>query len=180
MSGIDELKKLVTERKEVPPAPIDWEKEKNAWLSEVQNFIAQVKTWLADFVEKQQIVLKEEEISIFEERLGDYKTIKLNILIGSQRVVLKPIGTLLIGAKGRFDLIGPAGEFTFVLVDKNSPGVQVRIIWDADPQKAEKEKFEPPTVREWAWRIATPPPRVKFLELNQESFSDCLVKSVKG
>ena len=42
--------------------------------------------------------------------------------MGNAEIIFTPIGTLLIGAKGRIDMTSNAGTVKFVLVDKNLSG----------------------------------------------------------
>ena len=53
---------------------------------------------------------KRSAIQLSEEFLGSYKAEKLTFLIGSQRIVAKPIGRMLIGAQGRVGLVGIEGN----------------------------------------------------------------------
>jgi hypothetical protein len=46
--------------------------------------------------------------------------------IGRQEIVMTPIGTLLIGAKGRVDVVGPAGRARLVLVNSQASGPTIR------------------------------------------------------
>jgi hypothetical protein len=54
-----------------------------------------------------------------------------------------------------------AGEVKFVLVEKDSKGINTQA-----PEKS----------AEWKWKISTTPPLIKFIELNEDSFSDALME----
>jgi hypothetical protein len=82
---------------------------------------------------------------------------------------LTPIGTVLIGSKGRIDMSSSAGEVKFVLVEKDSK----------DPFKFKKsmnDRKKSANSLSLQWKISTSPPSIKFIELNEESFSDALME----
>jgi len=135
----------------------------------VSTQLTQWKTYLEDFYklienilcENESIKIDYKEKSIFEESLGDYKVNSATISIGNIKLKLEPVVTLLIGSKGRVDLIGPKSKLLFVL-------------------KPEQENNAPDKKVVWSWNIATPPPNVSYLPLTKESFQDALMKVVNG
>ena len=100
--------------------------------------------------------------------------------IGGQEIVLTPVGTLLIGSKGRVDVIGPAGRTRLILVDReaSAPTIKVSVHIGGKPQAAAKEPLHKKI--NWAWKIVTTPPAVRFLELTQESFFRALMEIANG
>ena len=42
--------------------------------------------------------------------------------IGRQEITMTPVGTLLIGAKGRVEVVGPAGRTRLLLVNSKAFG----------------------------------------------------------
>jgi hypothetical protein len=98
--------------------------------------------------------------------------------IKGQEVELDPIGTNLIGARGRADMHGRRGTVRFVLVGKTSSRPNVRVSL-ADASKGSRTEIASKDSEiEWSWKIATPPPRIEYLELNQESFLDSLLEVI--
>ena len=59
-----------------------------------------------------------------------------------QKLIFEPIGTLLIGTKGRIDMEGVKGRVQFILADKSSKGmkVNVSISIDGENQKRKNHK----------------------------------------
>ena len=55
-----------------------------------------------------------------EENIGTYTATRLKVVIGDEDITLTPIGTLLIGAKGRVDVEGSARTSRLILIDKNA------------------------------------------------------------
>ncbi len=72
---------------------------------------------LHKYVSTGQIKLGYKPIELNEENIGQYSARQMVLKIGSKSVILEPIGTLLIGSKGRVDLVGPTGKAQILLVD---------------------------------------------------------------
>ena len=116
---------------------IDWEKKRNEWVNNLDNFYTTIKRFLKDYISKEKINLTCEKKTISEEYIGDYEVDSYTISIGKNKIKLDPIGTNIIGAKGRVDMIGPYGKVRFVLdIEKRTGGT---------------------------WKIATPPPKHRIL-----------------
>ena len=53
----------------------------------------------------------------------------------------------------------------------------------AQPEKQkgiENEKKQPKVQIDWVWKITSNPPRIKYTELNQETFLQCLMEVING
>lgn len=159
------------------PAP-DVKKELNEWMSFLDDFFGRVNTYLKPYVDAKTVKIEPGKVQIFEDLIGPYPAPKMTIFMGSKIATLVPIGTYLIGSKGRVDLKGPRGTVRFVLVDKNSSGprVTVTIRGANDPVPP-----APPLPKiEWEWRIASAAPNIRYIELNEDSFFDTLLETVNG
>ncbi len=147
----------------------DWEKKKNEWLEHLSQFYEDVRTWLKDYEDRDIVAYNFVPVDMCEENIGQYRADKLILNIINEQVVFEPVGTLLIGdAKGRIDMKGKNGTVKYLLVDRDADGATVRISADTRP----KRKGTP---QKWQWKIATPPPSVRYLELNSDSFSDAIL-----
>ncbi len=159
--------------------PIDWEAKRNEWLDQLSNFYKKIEAFLEEYVKDGKIVHKYTEKTIFEEYVGAYSVQVLNIELGNHKLNLEPIGTNLIGAKGRVDLIGANGKVKFVLVNKNSSEPKIKVsVWIEGEESPKKD--EEPSVIEWGWKIATSPPRIKYINLEQDTFLEALMEVVGG
>ena len=156
---------------------IDWEANKEEWLKRLDDFYLIIEEYLKEYVAEDKVKYSYSNIEITETYIGSYIAKTLNIDLGKHKVELKPIGTTLIGAKGRVDLIGANGKVKFVLVNKDlsAPRIKFEIyIQGEEPAKKEEE----PEILEWDWKIATPPPRISYINLEQETFLDALMEVV--
>ena len=159
--------------------PIDWIVQRDEWLEYLSKFYKKVESFLGEYLTAGKVIYNYSEIKMFEEYIGSYSARVLNIELGSHRVKLEPIGTNLIGAKGRVDLIGANGKVKFVLVNKNSSGPKIKVdIWIEGKKPPEKE--DKPMVIEWDWKISTPPPRIQYINLEQDTFLEAIMEVVGG
>lgn len=159
--------------------PINWDARRDEWLDCLSSFYKNIEGFLEEYVHDEKVVHYYTEKSIFEEYIGSYSVQVLNIELGSHKLKLEPIGTNLIGAKGRVDLIGANGKVKFVLVNKKLSGPKIKVsVWIEGEEPSEKD--EEPTVVEWDWKIATSPPRIKYVNLEQDTFLEALMEVVGG
>ena len=172
--------------------PVDWEKERDDWLGHLQKLYDQIESFLAKYIKTNEIKCDYRDITLNEENIGSYKTRQMILKIGRQEITLTPIGTLLIGAKGRVDVEGPAGRTRFLLVNSEAsrPTIRVTVTESSHPPIKEtvnyRGKPKPPTAAAapkeiiWAWKIATSPPTVRYIELTPESLFQALMEVSNG
>jgi len=155
---------------------VDWEKERDAWLDSLDKFYEQVENYLSEYRKAGKLSIEYEDVQIEEESISTYSAKMLRVNILDQSVTFKPVGTNLIGAKGRVDMKTAFGSVRFVLVDRaaSAPTVHVRIL-TGDRLGEQEEELAVPSAS-WTWKIATPPPDVRYLDLNKDSFFDALME----
>ena len=158
---------------------VDWAKELEEWLA----YLKQLKEFIVDFLEehikKDNVRLQYKNKRIIEENIGVYEAEVITIMIGNTKVELEPIGTLLIGAKGRVDMKGPKGTAKIVLVPRDAKGISIRVQVLSDGEKGKEQEKDKKEI-EWAWKLSTPPPSIKYTELTKESFHTAIMEVVNG
>jgi hypothetical protein len=160
---------------------IDWGKKRDEWLDYLKQFYQQIQAFLKDYAESGDLSIEFHEKSINEELIGEYKADSMTVKLKGDEVVFDPIGTNLIGAKGRVDMKGSAGTVKFVLVNKHSSGPRFRLTIQVSGEPVKEEEKESADHEiEWDWKIATPPPRIKYIELDEDSFFDSLMEAING
>lgn len=177
--GKKDLRAFINAKKQnaVDEEKIDWGKHKDEWLQSLNKIYGQIESWLNDLEDSDVISFGYKNKEINEEHIGIYNANNMIIKIASEQILLEPIGTLLIGAKGRIDMKGKNGIIKFVLVPKQSGGPSIKVdIAVGDKPKPEEKKEEP----EWVWKISTPPPAIKYIELDSDSFSDAVLEVIGG
>jgi len=162
--------KRQNEKKDVKP--IDWEQKKVSWLSRLSDLYRLVESYLTEFIEDGSVVISREPFNLSEEYIGSYTAEKLTITVGTQSVEMVPIGTLLIGSAGRVDMAGRRGKVRFVLTDKSLDAPQISITVSNGDQKNEKDEYREP---DWAWKIATSAPNIRYIGLDREVFRDAMM-----
>ena len=163
-------------------SPVDWEARRQEWLEHISQFYTMIEFFLKEYKESGKLSYQYSQKNITEEYAGSYSVRVLDIKLGEHKVRLEPIGTIIISATGRIDLIGANGKVKFVLVNKTytAPSPAKVTIVSEGKQKSKDKKIEKPEKVELAWKIATPPPRIKYIDLDQNIFFDALLEVIGG
>jgi hypothetical protein len=161
-------------------ASIDWAGEREKWLRDLEELYRQIETFLAQYIKGGTITREYDEIELNEENIGSYRARRMLLRIGRQQVTLTPVGTFLIGARGRVDLVGPAGRTRFVLVDSEASRPQVKVTVSFAGQHNAPAKEEARRDIKWAWKIATNAPTIRYIDLTQESLFQALMEVANG
>jgi len=163
---------------------IDWNEKKDFFIEKINEFYKQMDTFLKPY--KDKISLKDEQYIINEDYIGSYHVNKKTLHIKNKDITFTPIGTNLIGAWGRIDMEGENGIVKFVLVPKNNdvPKIETAVlITDEDKikwQEKQNEIAKKNKEAEKIWKIATPAPNIKYIDINEENFFDALMEVING
>ena len=162
-------------------ASVDWDGERKQWLDYLDKLYKRVESLLHKYISSGQIQLGYRTVELNEENIGSYAAKQMVLKIGPKSVVLEPIGTLLLGSKGRVDIVGPAGKAQLLLVDSKASGpsslihVTVGVDWKL-PSAPTKSKRE----IEWEWKIVTRPPERTFIKITQQSLFQLIMEVANG
>ena len=178
----DDFEKVLEQkaRASIETPPIDWEAKKRDWLEKLDSFYLTVEGYLDQFQKSGKLKLEKVKILLEEDHIGEYQADSMTIFLGSDIVTLVPIGTLLIGAKGRVDMTGPAGTVKFILTGKHSNGFKISVTIPGENQLGRQLPSQMVVPEEFVWKIATPPPKIRFIELQPETFFSALTEVVNG
>ena len=158
---------------------IDRDKELKEWEQQLGRFYQTVETFLRSYIEEGKVRILYEKKQLHEELLGSYQVDSLVVEIGYNKICFNPVGIFVVGAKGRIDMIGNYGTVKFVLVPQDSSGPKINVrIWTEGENTPPEEHSAP--VTQWDWKIATPPPRIKYIELQEESLKDAIMEIMNG
>lgn len=170
------------EQQIAPPATVepevDWDLEREEWLQYLDQFYKLVEGYMREYVDQGKVRLQRGVKKLHEEFIGDYPAATVTLHIGRNRIVFDPVGTNLIGAKGRVDMRSAKGTVKFVLVPEDATAMRWRSHIGLADDPVPDEPVE--RVENWAWKIATPPPKVRCLELCKDSFQDAIMGVVNG
>jgi hypothetical protein len=160
---------------------VDWQKERDEWLAHLDRLYSKVESFLEKYLSSGQIRLEYRQIGLNEEGIGSYIARQMILWIGRQEVDLVPIGTFFIGAKGRVDVIGPAGKAELLLVDRKRDSWRPKVIVTVGVgERVPVVTSEPRPEIEWEWRILTRPPEKKSLEITQENLFQLIMEIANG
>jgi hypothetical protein len=151
---------------------IDWTAMRDDWLKHLDEFYDSVRQFLGDYIDKDKIRVKCTPKQISEEHIGSSEAQSLEVQIGPARIGFDPVGTNLIGARGRVDMHGPYGSVKFVFVPKQNPQNRISI----QDAPLEEHRRVDMSGEEWAWKISTPPPSIRYIELEEESFLSAIME----
>lgn len=176
----DAFNDFIKKKAEIPEKKgLSLDDELRIWREKLEELYKLMRETLSESIEAGSVVVSMHDMRLHEEQLGSYKVPAAKITIGRNVVTLTPIGTFLIGARGRLDMKGPFGLVRFVIVPPDSTGIRVHVYVDGEGAGLGKtEAVAPPET--WVWKIATPPPRVSYKELSSETFQSALMEVLGG
>lgn len=158
---------------------IDRDEELKEWEKQLDRFYQMVESFLYSYIKEGKVQCHYDKKQLHERLLGSYQAKSLVLEIGRNEIDFNPVGTFLIGAKGRVDMIGNYGTVKFVLVPRDSSGPKISVkIWSEKEDPPPEEHVDP--VAQWDWKIATRPPNIEYVELQEESFKDAIMEVLNG
>jgi hypothetical protein len=163
-------------------AEFDPKQQLREWLGYLNALYQQIAGYLQTYVENGTAKITRRDIQLNEDFIGAYTAPEMTLIIGRSTITFTPIGTMLIGTKGRVDVQGPLGTARLSLVNKKVNNarqliqVQVTVVRPGVTPPAPALP-SPEAIRqiEWTWKLSTPPPEMKFIELTQETFFDMVL-----
>lgn len=105
---------LRKKQQEYEQEQINLDKVKVEWIQQVQKFMNQIQDWLKPLEQNGLLKVIEKETELEEEHIGKYKAVKLELIIGADRINIEPVGRFIIGALGRIDISSIIGNFIVI------------------------------------------------------------------
>ena len=160
---------------------MDWPQRREDWIKHLDKFYELIGGFLQKYIEEEKIHIRWTTKHINEDYIGNYDVKSLEVLIGAViKIHFDPIGTNLIGAKGRVDMHGPHGTVRFVLVPKtDSSPSPVTIRDEPQPPAVELKTLKETSeikYEDCVWKISTRPPAIQYIELEEESFLSAIME----
>ena len=156
---------------------VDRGQEREEWQQYLCQFYGLVESFMPQYIDQDRVRVRYGTKELNESPFGTYSVKTMALEIGRNNIEFVS-GSNVLGAKGRVDMRGGRGTVKFVLVPEGTtrPRLRTRIICEgAEPVS---EPIEP--VKNWEWKIATPPPNVRCLDLCEKSFQEAIMKVIKG
>ena len=160
---------------------MDWPQKREDWKNCLDEFYKLALGFLQKYIKEEKIHIRWATKSINEDYIGNYDVRSLEVSIGAAITIhFDPIGTNLIGAKGRVDMHGPHGTVRFLLVPKTDSSPSPVTIQDEPKPQAMKLKTLKETsdikYEDCVWKISTRPPDIQYIELEEESFLSAIME----
>ena len=149
------------------------------WLGYLDALYKEITSYLQTYIDSGAAQIDYRNVPLNEEFIGAYEARQMILKIGRSTVTFTPIGTMLIGMKGRVDVQGPSGRATLFLVNKKATSarslIKVTISRPGNPPPPSPSAEAVQQIR-WVWKIGTSPPEMKFIELTQEAFFEMILE----
>lgn len=148
-----------------------WGRQRDQYIEYVNKVYESIEEFLSAWTSTGAVTIQYHEQEIHEENTGVYLVRKCIIAIGNKFIALTPVGTQLIGTKGRIDISGPFGRSRLILADKEATGLRFKMLHvDPNASGAPKNDQHPEKEIDWTWKIVSNPPNMKFDDFNRENF----------
>ena len=182
----DEFVKRQTARENAAAGKtVDWKNRRANWLSDLSGLYSSMEKYLRPYTESGAIRIERSRTQLTEEYLGTYEVDKLTFTIGQDKVVAKPIGTLLIGSRGRVDLSGVRKTLRIVYLEEGGPAMRIAIAGGGEAGGGEEvaqasRSMVRGRVDHAGWYIATKPPDATVIAFTEDSFRDAIMEVSSG
>lgn len=158
---------------------VDWEKRKLDWLKELNWLFDGMEEHLKPYSDAGEIQVERTPMQLTEDYLGTYDVYRITFKIGRDKVIASPIGTLLIGARGRVDLSGPRKTLKIVLLAEPEVVIKTTITDSARGEEPRPLRTRG-EVDEAGWYIETPPPESVVVAFSEDSFREAIMEVTGG
>jgi hypothetical protein len=123
------LKDTLKHLKRQKEADSEWESKKpeviKEWNEAVTKLFAEIRNFLTEYEKQGSMSFADSNMQLSEERLGTYSTHQLNIDVPPFKIIVAPVGRMVVGAAGRVDMyrqarVGEADRIKFLRVPKSA------------------------------------------------------------
>ena len=160
----------------------DWDKQKREWLEYLEELFHRFEGALKEYQQSKKVKIAYDEIDIAEDYIGNYKARTMTIEFAGEMIVLKPIGTNLIGAKGRVDMYGRNGSAKIVLVDSRMKSMRDHVkvsVYVGEMTQKEEPKTQKEAIK-WEWKFISAPPTRLYQPVNDETIYSAIMELSNG
>lgn len=179
--GREKFEQVLRERQQRAHKP-DWESQKREWLEALDQLYSVIEGYLSKYIESGEVTVNRDRKELTEEFIGTYSVEREIVSFANERIVLDPIGTLIVGSFGRVDARGSAGtaKLVWIPVSATHPRTQGSTSITAEERRRNEQAPEEADrmfkTETRTWKIATEPPNITYLELTEETFFDLVVE----
>lgn len=156
---------------------VDWDRVLVEWKNYVHNLYEQVESWIRKSGAFNKVKLDKQEITISESYLGSYQIDQLIWTVGDHIIHFVPQGRLIVGAKGRVDIICGNQKVLLLLLSRDGqPSIKIQE-FNADLgyeqyQKHEDKKIQKHSSQELVWKISRQIPTTEVSLFTENKFTE--------
>lgn len=183
--SIENLKSILEKKaaEQAEQDAFDPQKEITDYKLKTSELYAKVESAIQELVQSDLCKTTKTPITLNEESLGAYSIESLVISFSKEKVVLEPVGTMLIGSKGRVDMKGPRGIEKFLLIRKgvSSPSQLISVSVSVGDAKVESKKSAPAQDIAWEWKMLPNSSNwTNFEPVNEQTITNALMRVING
>ncbi|MDH6268389.1 hypothetical protein M2360_003794 [Rhizobium sp. SG_E_25_P2] len=155
----------------------DAKRQLDEWRVHLSELYRMVEVNMQTYIDTGAATIEYTPLEINEEFSGPYEVNEMFLTIGPSVIRFKPIGTMLIGSKGRVDVEGPHSTARLVLVNRkiSEPRQLIRVSISMNGRPEAPVSLQNDDHIEWAWKIVTPAPNIRFIDLDEATFFDMIL-----
>ena len=152
----------------------------DTWLRELDALYRDMERYLKTYTDSGQIKIERRPVQLTEELLGTYDAEALAVSIGNDEVLARPVGTMLIGSRGRVDLSGPRKTLRIVLLETDGPALKITVSGAHGPSETSTRSLLRGEIDHRGWYVVTRPPVATATALDEDSFRDAIMDVSSG
>ena len=148
---------------------VNWEKTLIEWKAHVSKLYDQVEHWIKGSGVSQKVTIERELISISENYIGSYKIDQLLLKVGDNIIRFIPQGRLIIGSRGRVDIVCGSKKALLLLLGRNAqPSITVQEFHS----KSENENPKKAPSQDLVWKISSQIPTIEVKLFTENEFAE--------
>ena len=156
---------------------VNWEEVLVEWKTYVSKLYDQVEHWIKKSGVSQKVQIERELISISENYIGSYKIDQLLLKVGDNIIRFIPQGRLIIGSRGRVDIVCGSKKVLLLLLGKNAkPSITVQEFHSKSEyekhQKTESKKVKKNPSQDLVWKISSQIPTIEVKLFTENEFAE--------
>lgn len=146
----------------------------DSFVTLVNSLYSNIDEWLNEGLQNGSITTGVAPITVREELLGSYVVDTKWIQIGKARILLEPIGTVMIGTNARIDMRYKSQSVMIVRTGENVEGpgnlISIRIAGEPERRQASAGRA--------VWKYVRDKRRLSYVTLTKDSFEDLIMDMV--
>ena len=156
---------------------VNWEKVLVEWKNHVSKLYDQVEHWIKESGVSQKVQIQREQMDLSENYIGSYKIEQLLLKVGDNIIRFIPQGRLIIGSRGRVDIVCGNKKILLLLLGRNAkPSITIQEFYSKSEyekhKKTEDKKVKKLPSQDLVWKISTQLPTIEVKLFTENEFTE--------